>query len=39
MLGSLQSVITVIELYAFRLVFFGHPRNPRYSDCFSNQQS
>lgn len=39
MLGSLQSVITVIELYAFRLVFFGHPRNPRYSDGFSNQQS
>lgn len=39
MLGSLQSVITVLELYAFRLVFFGHPRNPRYSDCFSNQQS
>ena len=39
MLGSLQSVITVIELYAIRLLFFGHPRNPRYSDCFSNQQS
>ena len=39
MLGSLQSVITVIELYAIGPVFFGHPRNPRYSDCFSNQQS